>query len=480
MYYRGYQASPGLIETDNYLLITGFGQQWTHTCQGRKQNSIINAKNFILIPKQKFGCTCTLQNDKLYIEGSGSECITQIHQSDLLFPINAIQYAIFDSILPLNKSTGSTLYHSGAMPTVTLPPLKIEHTNYEGVLAQDGQLSGIPVARLQKLVSSKQEIYLTRSDLLSAESLFQNWFRDLKTGKIITFVLALAGTVTGLVTIYLLFKYTNLAAMVTSLTLIPGGVKSEPTAGSHYIATTFATMCLSAVIQASLIFLGLLIAKAIWKAVRQTQVHRRFLNRKNKPKMGASRSDIYIDISDGEIAHTQYLVSVGVHGSLIHDLPQENCEYPEVIAHEKHWINDIITISWKQLETLTLTDQDVLHLPCKVTVAWSDKYKIRKILSHAYTMRIIIESGGLLWQLSHNLIQSRLDRWCENYNQPAATRMIVKERAEMPLLMREDRMNRDTLRRQWTKNPPTQDYMESQQSDEEQTSPKQGRHTSKH
>jgi hypothetical protein len=477
MYYRGYQASPGLIETDNYLLITGFGRQWTHTCQGRKQNSIINAKNFILIPKQKFGCTCTLQNEKLYIEGSGSDCITQIHPSDLLFPVNAIQYAIFESVVPANKSSGSTLYHTDAMPSYILPQLRIEHTDNDGVLAQDGQLAGIPIAKLQKLVSAKREIYLTRSDLITAESMFQNWFRGLKTGKIVTFVLALVGTVTGLVTIYLLFKYTNLAAIVTSLQLIRGA-KGESTGGTQYIAQTIMSMCLTAMLQAALIFLGLLILKAIWKMARQTQVHRRFLHRKNKPKMGASRSDIYIEISDGESAHTQYLASVGVHGSLIHDLPQENCDYPEVIAHEKYWINDILTISWKQLDTITLTDLDVLHLPAKLIVAWADKSKIRKILSHAYTMRVIIESGGLLWQISHNLIQSRTQRWCENYSQPLPTRMIVKERAEMPLLMREDRMDRDTLRRQWTNDKQAEITTEIQLKDEEETDQKQTRYKS--
>jgi hypothetical protein len=330
-----------------------------------------------------------------------------------------------------------------------LPELRIEHTENEGVLAQDNQLAGIPIAKLQKLVAEKQEIYLTRSDLITAESMFQNWFHGLKTGKIITFTLALVGTVTGLITIYLVFKYTTLAAMVMSWTIMPRGAKAQSTSDTVYITTTITSMCMTAAMQAGLIFLGLLIANALWKAARKTQIHRRFLHRKNKPEMGSSRSDIYIELSDGESTNVQYLVSIGVHGSLMYDLPQENCEYPEIIAHEKHCINDILTISWKQLETITLTDQDVLHLPEKLVVPWADKYKVRKILSHAYTIRIIIESGGLLWQISHNLIQSRIQKWSENYGLPSPSGMIIKERAGIPLAVREDRLEREVLIHQW-------------------------------
>ena len=179
-----------------------------------------------------------------------------------------------------------------------------------------------------------------------------------------------------------------------------------------------------------------------------------------------------MELSDGESAQTLYLVSVGVHGSLIHDLPQHNCEYPEVVAHEKHWINDILTISWKQLESITLTDQDILHLPEKLIIAWSEKFKTRKILSHAYTVRIIIESGGLLWQISHNLIQSRIQKWSENYTSPTQTRMVIKERAGVPLLMREDMADRATLRRQWAGTSQTPEYSELQLTDEEDAHPR--------
>jgi hypothetical protein len=277
MYYRGYQATPGLIETENYILITGFGDKWTHSCEGRKQNTILKAKNFMLIPKPKFGCSCTLQNEQLYIEGTGHRCITQIQQSDLLFPMNALQHAMFESILPTNTTPGDTLYNSKAMPTTRIPRLRIEHTEKEGVLIQDGKMTGIPIARIQKLVSNKQEIYLTRSDLIAAESLFRNWFRSLKPGKIATFMLALTGTATGLLSIYLLLKYTNLSAMVMSLALVPRNVRAEYTEGPLFIPVTLTTMILTSLLQAALVLTALILLRLLWTAVKQSQVHIRFL-----------------------------------------------------------------------------------------------------------------------------------------------------------------------------------------------------------
>jgi hypothetical protein len=449
MYYRGYQAAPGLIETDNYLLITGFGDKWTHSCEGRKQNTILRAKNFMLIPKQKFGCSCTLQNEQLYIEGSGHHCITQIQQTDMLFPMNAMQHAIFETILPHNSTSRDTLYNSKAMPTTMIPRLHIKHSEREGVLMKDNKLSGIPIAKIQRLVASKQEIYLTRSDLIAAESLFHNWFRSLKPGKIATFILALTGTATGLLSIYLLLKFTNLSAMVASLALIPRATKAESTEGTYLIPVTLPTMILTSILQAVLVLTAMTILALIWKVVKQSQVHVRFLQRKNKPKIGASRSNIYIEISDGEVAHVQHLISVGVHGSLIHDIPQDVAEYPQIIAHERHWINDILTISWKHLETITLTDQDILHLPHKITIAFADKAKIRKMLMHSYTVRIIIESGGLLWQISHKLMESRIRRWSERIRGPHEAEPILKDNAEPSLLLHEDRVKREKLIEKW-------------------------------
>jgi hypothetical protein len=161
-----------------------------------------------------------------------------------------------------------------------------------------------------------------------------------------------------------------------------------------------------------------------------------------------------VEISDGEITHVQHLISVGVHGSLIHDLPQDDSEYPQIVAHERHWINDILTISWKQLETITLTDQDILHLPHKITIAFANKRKIRKMLMHSYTVRIIIESGGLLWQISHNLMESRIRRWSERINGHQTTDIISKERAEPSLMVQEDRLERETLIHQWNTRDP--------------------------
>ena len=123
--------------------------------------------------------------------------------------MNAVQYAIFENILPNTSNPGDTLYNSKAMPTLKMPYLNIEHTDDSEVLSDDTITDGIPIPRINRLVTNGQEMYLTRSDLLAAENVFQNWFKNLKKGKVVTFILALTGAATGIITLYLLYKYTN-------------------------------------------------------------------------------------------------------------------------------------------------------------------------------------------------------------------------------------------------------------------------------
>jgi len=143
-------------------------------------------------------------------------------------------------------------------------------------------------------------------------------------------------------------------------------------------------------------------------------------------------------ISDGIHTHLQYLASVAIHGSLICDLPQDLENHPQITAHDKHWINDVLTIHWGQLESISLTDHDMLNLPDKIPITFTDKFKVRHIVEHAYTVRIIIECGGLLWQISNNLIDSRRKQWIENAIIPQKTRILSKDKAEMPLQQQMD------------------------------------------
>ena len=227
--------------------------------------------------------------------------------------------------------------------------------------------------------------------------------------------------------------------------LQPRRVKAEDWGQYSAVRVSIPTMMLTGLTQAFTILAFLIILNAIWRLLKSTKITRRFLNRTHKPKFGADRSDIYIELSDGTATHLQYLASVAVHGSLICDLPTEIKKHPQIIAHDKHWINDVITIAWGDLETITLTDQDILHLPEKVSVTFKEKYKVRHIVEHAYTIRVIIECGGLLWQISNNLMESRKRQWIENLTTTHANRMFTKDKGEIPLHIKVDKETRQNL-----------------------------------
>jgi hypothetical protein len=140
---------------------------------------------------------------------------------------------------------------------------------------------------------------------------------------------------------------------------------------------------------------------------------------------------------------------VAIHGSLITDLEGDPEVYPQILAHERNYINDILTIDWKTLDEIVLTDSDALHLPEKCTIPFSEKGKLRKILKHPYTIRVIITSDKLIWQVSHNSVASRRCQWMEAPIVPAPRNTIYKATGELSPDLNADRLRREELTREW-------------------------------
>jgi hypothetical protein len=328
-----------------------------------------------------------------------------------------------------------------------MPALHVTHQDASDVLMDNEGNGPISVKKIQGLVAANHEIYMTRADLLAAEARFANWFKSMKKGKMVTFILSVIGEMTGGVTLYLLYKYTNMSAMVTSMWLTMGQAKAE-TMNGQGATIALPPLIINALTQAVILIFILVILRAVCKNIRKSRWTRRFLQRNGDKRSDGSRSDILIEFSDGEDTHLQYLVSVAIHGSLVSDMPYNRDVYPQIVAHERNWINDILTINWKYLDVITLTDCDVLHLPEKMSVALSDKRKIRRILRHPYTIRVIITSDKLVWQMSHNGIESRRQQWAET-RKVEGERKLLSKTGEIAPAVREDMIHREELVDRW-------------------------------
>jgi hypothetical protein len=100
-----------------------------------------------------------------------------------------------------------------------------------------------------------------------------------------------------------------------------------------------------------------------------------------------------------------------------------------------------------------LTDCDVLNLPEKMLIPCSEKYKIRRILRHPYTIRVIITSDKLIWQVSHNSITSRTRQWAEAEVIYEERQVVCKSSGEMAPEIRADILHREELMGRWNCHP---------------------------
>ena len=148
------------------------------------------------------------------------------------------------------------------------------------------------------------------------------------------------------------------------------------------MAMSWPSIVCIAIVQAFCILFCILILHAIWKSYKTSKISCKFIHWKSKPKVGADRREI----SDGEITHIQNLCSMASHRSLIHDIPQDVDGFPQILAHEKHDINDILMVACQHLDTITLTDQDILNLPETINVPFADKLKVCDKLKHDKTL----------------------------------------------------------------------------------------------
>ena len=66
------------------------------------------------------------------------------------------------------------------------------------------------------------------------------------------------------------------------------------------------------------------------------------------------------------------------------------------------------------------------------------------MLKHAYTVRIIIETGGLLCQTSHSNIESRRQQWLDDHGVKEPTRIVSKDKAQLPVQIMDDIISRQS------------------------------------
>jgi hypothetical protein len=177
---------------------------------------------------------------------------------------------IFQPVLKHRQNFTTTLYHNHALPGMPMPVLQINQEENAEVRMNNVGKGPVPVAKLQGLVAENREIYMTQSDLVAAEARFSHWFRNMKKGRVATFILSVIGATTGVLTMYLLYKYTNLNAMMTSYIMQAGRVKSQDL-NEERNKSNLPDMIIDALTQAVILVFILVILRAIYKHMRRSR-----------------------------------------------------------------------------------------------------------------------------------------------------------------------------------------------------------------
>jgi len=212
-YYHNINPPNQILQSDDKILMSGLSTPWSFNCHS-KATPIRHQGSSYAITDIHSLCDCDIMGNDFFIPAK--ICPEHISNLELQYPINAAVYAL------LSETTShphilnfSELYK---IPLeLSIDKLIIEFEKEHDILVEPSRNEKTDLSRVAKLIKSHKSIYYDREDKQLQSSKFENWWTMDKIAIGITFILALLGTLAGIVAIISCVKTNRNAAFLGTI-----------------------------------------------------------------------------------------------------------------------------------------------------------------------------------------------------------------------------------------------------------------------
>ena len=401
--------SPSIIETPHHFLISGFEGQWSIICQSNPETARqIKGAQFAMIYKTQL-CGCKLFTEDLLISSEGNDCRNnQANDIKMVYPVNAFAWSLFNDVLDKRRIPDIKKLYDRSAPPRRLPEIKFFQNDQQQVLINDFKRTTIKLSDLQTLITHDKDIYLTQADKLTHKRKFTMWFKHLETTQIIMAIFSILGGGTTILLTIVIYKYCNLAGLVSGLAFSSGRAKAEQLITLQTSSLT--DYFLLGIVQITIFGTIALIVYTIFRKIKKFCITKRYITPNDNFISKRSRTIIRAEISDGINVITLYVASIKAHAALLNQKSSSN-EFPTIMNRTRGCFQDILEFDWRGYDYILLATNETLKLPNFITINFTQRNKLDKIFADNHTIRLLTFCEGKLWSASNTDSKSRQNIW---------------------------------------------------------------------
>ena len=197
-YFHNIQPQPTILESDEQILMANLDIPWSFDCKSRNIPLRIKGSRYAVLTRESI-CGCSILGSSFYIEEK--LCKQKLGEIVLSYPVNAAVMAYHKTVLLENKITNvSTLFPKP--PHFIVPMLNITLHNDDDTLVETNEGKPIPLARVSSMLQKQKKIFYDTSVKQIENSKFENWWAGENIAIGCAFVLALMGSILGVVAIF--------------------------------------------------------------------------------------------------------------------------------------------------------------------------------------------------------------------------------------------------------------------------------------
>ena len=197
-YFHNVQPQPQVLESEQQILMANLDTPWSFDCKNRNVPLRVKGSKYAVLTRENI-CGCSILGMSFYIEEK--LCKQTLETIVLSYPVNAAVLAYHKNVMEENHITNvSTLFP--IPPVLNIPKLNITIYSDDDTLVQTNEGKPIPLARVSKLLKKQKRVFYDTNVKQIENTKFENWWNGENVAIGCAFVLAIIGSITGIIAIF--------------------------------------------------------------------------------------------------------------------------------------------------------------------------------------------------------------------------------------------------------------------------------------
>ena len=393
-YFHNVQPQPQILESEQQILMANLDVPWSFDCKNRNIPLRVKGSRYAVLTRDNI-CGCSILGSSFYIEEK--LCKQTLDTIVLTYPVNAAVMAYHKQILEENHITNvSTLFPTP--PKLRVPKLNITMYSDEDTLVKTNEGKPISLARVATLLKKQKRIFYDTNVKQLESAKFENWWDGENIAIGCAFVLAVIGSITGIIAIFNCARTHRMSSTIGAMLMqqmpkaqaLPMFCKRDASV-SEILPPLLVQLAISLAIYLTL--------RLMWKLYTRWSIMK-IVN----PNAVSIKTRNEVHMSFEIFNHLEYM---RVYLFTVRSNPMFLTVQGDIVNMklelELKKLYCFLSFDWKRSELIVKQEGQTLQLPKIAYVPLYNYRKLARLMKTSYGIRLVLTTDGITYVQSETM-----------------------------------------------------------------------------